>query len=83
MEEVERRENLTADVLGVRYPSLFLECSAGYGYVDHSGRVVIISKFDLTFHFSKGLAAVEIGGVRGNINRIGKIVFEPTALLTW
>jgi len=32
-----------------------------YGFIDRTGKVVIEPKYDLTFHFSDGLAAVKIG----------------------
>jgi hypothetical protein len=34
----------------------------------------------LAFHFSEGLAAVQIGGKWGYIDKTGKIVIEPRTL---
>jgi WG containing repeat len=47
-----------------------------YGYIDRVGRIVINPRFDLTFHFSEGLAAVLINGKWGYIDTSGKIVIE-------
>jgi hypothetical protein len=51
-----------------------------YGFIDHTGKVVIKPRFDLTFHFSEGFAAVQIGGKWGYIDKTGKVVIEPRAL---
>ena len=51
-----------------------------YGFIDRSGKVVIEPTFDLTFHFSDGVAAVLIREKWGYIDRLGNYVWTPTFL---
>jgi WG repeat protein len=51
-----------------------------YGFIDHSGKLVIKPKFDMTDQFSEGLAAVRINGKWGYIDKTGKMVIEPREL---
>jgi WG repeat protein len=48
-----------------------------YGFIDRSGKTVILPQFDLTYGFSEGLAAVQIGRKWGYINTTGKMVIPP------
>jgi WG containing repeat len=48
-----------------------------YGFIDRTGKIVIPAKYDLTFGFSEGLAAVEIGKQWGFIDTSGKMVIPP------
>ena len=51
-----------------------------YGYIDRSGKTVILPQFDLTYGFSEGLAAVQIGKKWGYIDTTGKMVIAPQEL---
>src|SRR3990170_3886399 len=49
-----------------------------WGYIDNAGKVAIEPQFAAAFHFSAGLAPVQVGlgkeGKRGYIDRTGKVV---------
>ncbi|MGE5648307.1 MAG: WG repeat-containing protein [Acidobacteriota bacterium] len=51
-----------------------------YGFIDRTGKTVIEPKYDLTFHFSEGFAAVMVGGKWGYIDTRGKMVIQPMPL---
>ncbi len=55
-----------------------------WGYIDHTGKVVVETKFNLAKSFSEGLAAVIVsdqpssaGGKIGYIDRTGRMVIQP------
>src|SRR3990172_8401681 len=52
-----------------------------WGYIDNAGKVAIEPQFAAAFHFSDGLAPVQVGsgkeGKRGYIDRTGKVVIPP------
>jgi hypothetical protein len=48
-----------------------------YGFIDRTGKTVIPAQFDLTFGFSEGLAAVEVGKRWGFTDTTGKMVIPP------
>lgn len=52
-----------------------------YGFIDRTGKTVIEPKFDLTFHFSEGVAAVMVGDKWGYIDTSGKMVIQPMPLM--
>ncbi len=54
-----------------------------WGYIDHSGAMVIAPQFDDALGFREGLAAVEMGHKRGYIDRTGKVVIVPQFDSTW
>lgn len=74
-------EKLSADLLTEN--SLYLSKKDGkYGYVDKSGNVKIDYIYeDATEQNSLGFAAVKQNGVWGSIDKIGKIVLEPSVNL--
>ena len=47
-----------------------------WGYIDHTGKVVIDFEYDWTDYFSEGLAAVEKDGKCGYIDYTGKVVID-------
>lgn len=51
-----------------------------YGFIDRTGETVIEPNYDLTFHFSEGLAAVMVRGKWGYIDTTGKMVIQPMPL---
>ncbi|MBL0161173.1 MAG: WG repeat-containing protein [Bryobacterales bacterium] len=42
---------------------------------------MIEPKYDLTFHFSEGVAAVMVGGKWGYIDTTGRMVIQPMPLM--
>ena len=48
-----------------------------YGFMNHSGKMVIAPRFDDAGRFSGGLGSVEVDGKLGFIDRSGKVVIEP------
>jgi hypothetical protein len=57
------------------------------GYIDETGRVSIVPRFDNAYDFSEGLAYAEAGDLRGFIDRRGEFVIrleaEVRASLKW
>jgi hypothetical protein len=51
-----------------------------FGYIDHTGKIAIEPRFDLTSGFSEGLAAVQEGGLWGYIDTHGTMVIKPRDL---
>ena len=47
-----------------------------FGYIDHTGRVVIGPQFDQAGWFKKGLAIVERGKKKGVINKKGELIVD-------
>ena len=58
-----------------------------WGYIDHTGTIVVTPQFDLAWHFSEGLAFVRIGGRDngkwGCIDKTGKYIINPQFDDTW
>lgn len=48
-----------------------------YGYIDHSGKVVINCRFDDAQKFKDGLAGIKIDSLWGFIDTTGNVVIEP------
>jgi WG repeat protein len=48
------------------------------GYIDKTGRLVIAPRYDDTWLFHDGLAAVKVDGKFGYIDTSGKYVWAPT-----
>ena len=48
-----------------------------YGFIDQSGKTVILPQFDLPSGFSEGLAAVMVGKEWGYIDKTGAFVVKP------
>src|SRR5579862_743776 len=51
--------------------------SGRYGFIDHSGKMVIPPQFDQATEFSEGLAAVQSGGKWGYIDSKGRLNIAP------
>jgi hypothetical protein len=51
--------------------------SGKFGFIDHTGKVVIPDTFDKAEDFNEGLAQVQVKGKWGYINTKGQIVIEP------
>src|SRR5712664_3213265 len=48
-----------------------------WGYIDHTGKVIIAPQFELADFFYEGLAAVRINGKYGFIDPGGTIAIQP------
>ncbi|GAC1428811.1 MAG: hypothetical protein NVSMB6_28450 [Burkholderiaceae bacterium] len=48
-----------------------------WGYIDHTGKVVIQPKFELASAFFNGMASIMMGGKYGYIDKTGTIVVAP------
>lgn len=48
-----------------------------WGYIDHSGKLVIKPAYQFADYFSEGLAGVVINGYYGFINHAGQLVIQP------
>src|SRR5881394_2007889 len=48
-----------------------------YGFIDHTGKIVIRPMFDEVGRFSEGLAAARVNGKFGYINELGNFVIKP------
>jgi hypothetical protein len=48
-----------------------------YGFIDHTGKMVISPQFDFAKGFSEGKAAVKVGGKWGFIDQGGQLVIRP------
>lgn len=48
-----------------------------WGYIDQTGKTVIIPQFRSAGHFSEGLAEVRVKGTYGYIDQLGNIVIAP------
>jgi len=56
-------------------PQLFrVAQDSKYGYIDRSGEMIVEPQFQLAWHFSDGMAAVQVGGKWGFIDTSGKLV---------
>jgi hypothetical protein len=58
-----------------RYP---VAMNGRFGYIDHSGKIVIPVQFSDAGLFDEGLAPVSVGKTWGYADRNGKIVIAPT-----
>lgn len=48
-----------------------------WGFIDKNGKFVIKPRYDRTYEFSEGYAAVEVDGLCGYINKNGEMVIPP------
>jgi hypothetical protein len=51
-----------------------------YGFINQADEVVIKPAFNLVHSFSEGLAAVQIAGAWGYVDKTGQLVVEPRDL---
>src|SRR5215471_400081 len=58
-----------------RYP---IAMNGRFGYIDHSGKVVVPVQFADAGHFDAGLAPVKVGRVWGYTDKSGKLAIAPT-----
>lgn len=65
------------------FPLFPIEENGKWGYIDISGDVVIVPRFEQAYHFREGLGQVEIDGKNGFIDRAGNTVIEPQFKSAW
>ena len=52
-----------------------------YGYMDHTGKLLINARFDMAWQFAEGLAVVQTGDWHSFIDRSGKVVIRGSKYL--
>ncbi len=73
----------TDDILGFSEDLGRIEVDGQRGYIDRTGKVVIIPQFEKAWQFSEGLAVVSMGGKKGYIDKTGKVVIPPVFMHAW